>query len=128
MLDARSRVIAALEGDPLWQKITDGDRDNLIRTYNLEELPPLTTGTDADIIDWLKKMPLRSSDGTVRLIENALGNIREKAAKILEPKTVTVPLQTPVTVKTAEDLESYFAEVRSRVLEELEKGNPVILR
>jgi hypothetical protein len=125
---ARSHVMATLEEDSLWQQLSEEDQAQLIRTHALHELPPLKTGTDADIIEELKKRPLTSFDGTVRLIENALTSIREKAAKILEPKTVMVPLGTPVTVKTIEDLDEYFAEVRVRVLEELEKGNPVMLK
>lgn len=124
---ARSDVLATLEDDPLWQRLSDDDRAGLIRTYHLEELPPLKTGTDAEIIEELKKRPLTSFDGTVRLIENALASIREEAAKILEPKTVMVPLGRSLTVKTIEDLDEYFAEVRGRVLAELEKGNPVML-
>ncbi|RQD84654.1 MAG: BREX system P-loop protein BrxC [Methanocalculus sp. MSAO_Arc2] len=125
---ARSHVLATLEDDSLWQRLSEEDQARLIRSYHLEELPPLKTGTDADIIEELKKRPLKSFDGNVRLIENALASIREKAAKILEPKTVMVPLDTPVTVKTIEDLDEYFAEVRGRVLAELEKGNPVMLK
>ncbi|MBR1368475.1 hypothetical protein RJ53_02730 [Methanocalculus chunghsingensis] len=125
---ARSGVMAALKDDPLWLKLSDGDRAGLIRTYTLEELPPLKTGTDAEIIEQLKKTPLRSFDGAVRLIEGALTSIRERAAQILEPKTVMVPLGRSLTVKTIEDLDEYFAEVRGRVLAELEKGNPVMLK
>ena len=65
---------------------------------------------------------------TARLIEGSLSEIRAEAAKLLEPKTVTVRLSSGVVVKTEEDLDSYLGDLRVRAMNELGKGNPVMLK
>ncbi|KUK70180.1 MAG: Uncharacterized protein XD88_0819 [Methanocalculus sp. 52_23] len=128
MEEARKEVLAALEADPDWQRLDDADRARLIREYNLGESLPLKIGTDAEIVEHLRKTPLTFFDDRVMLVRGALDQIRVAVAKILEPKTVIVSLEAPVTVKTPDDLDAYLKGVRRRALAELEKGTPVMLR
>jgi hypothetical protein len=128
MEEARKEVLAALEADPDWQRLDDADRARLIREYNLGESLPLKIGTDAEIVEHLRKTPLTFFDDRVMLVRGALDQIRVAVAKILEPKTVIVSLGAPVTVKTLDDLDAYLKGVRRRALAELEKGTPVMLR
>ncbi len=126
--EARKGVIEDLDADPDWQRLGDAQRESLIREHNLGEPPSLRAGTDAEIIEHLRKTPLTSFDGRVMLIRGALDRIRVAVAKILEPETVVVSLKAPVTVKNLDDLGEYLEEIRGRAVAELEKGNPVVLK
>ena len=126
--EGRQGVIEALNADPDWQRLDNAQRENLIQEHNLGEPPSLKAGADAEIVEHLRKIPLTSFDGRVMLIRGALDQIRVKVAKLLEPETVIVSLEAPVTVKALDDLDNYLESIRGRAAAELEKGNPVMLK
>ena len=84
--------------------------------------------TDEAIIAQIKKTPLNSFAPLVKAIEGCLKDIRSDMAKILEPKTVMVPLFSGVIVKNEKELNTYLTDVRDRAKDELDKGNPVMLK
>jgi hypothetical protein len=144
--EARQEVLSALDADPDWHRLDEGQRAALIREHGITDPLPLRTGTDAEIVEHLRKTQLVSFDGLasfdgkaspdgrisfdgrVLLVRGALDRIRVRVAKILEPKTVVVSLGAPVTVKTHDDLDAYLEGVRGRAAAELEKGSPVMLK
>ncbi len=126
--EAQRGVIEALDAGPDWKGLDDAQRKNLIQEHNLGEPSSLKAGTDTEIVEHLRKTPLTSFDGRVMLIRGALDQIRVKVAKLLEPETVVVSLEAPVTVKALDDLDNYLESIRGRAAAELEKGNPVMLK
>jgi len=125
---AQETVLAGLQDDALWGRLTESQRRDLLDRYQLVVQSPPALESDVAIIAQLRKTPLASFAQTARLIEGSLSEIRAEAAKLLEPKTVTVRLSSGVIVKTEEDLDSYLGDLRVRAMNELGKGNPVMLK
>jgi len=125
---AQETVLGKLKDDALWKQLSESQKADRLSRHDLvvQSLPPLKD--DEAIIAQIKKTPLASFAQTARLIEGSLPEIRAEAARLLEPKTVTVRLSSGVVVRTEEDLDSYLADLRVRAMSELEKGNPVVLK
>ena len=126
--NAQEAVLAGLKDDALWKQLSESQQADLLNKYALamQSSPPLED--DATIISRIKRSPLSSFPQTARLIERSLPDIRAEMAKLLEPKTVTVRLSSGVIVKTEEELDSYLGDLRIRAMDELEQGNPVVLK
>ncbi|OPZ32360.1 MAG: hypothetical protein BWY99_02789 [Synergistetes bacterium ADurb.BinA166] len=125
---AQETVLGKLKDDALWKQLSESQKADRLSRHDLvvQSLPPLKD--DEAIIAQIKKTPLASFAQTARLIEGSLPEIRAEAARLLEPKTVTVRLSSGVVVRTEEDLDSYLGDLRVRAMSELEKGNPVVLK
>lgn len=126
--DAQDRILEELEGDEFWKKLEKSYQDSLMKKYHLIPISSVNLGTDEAIIAEIKKRPLNSFTPLVRAIEGCLPDLRSEIAKILEPKTVTVSLKSGVIVKNEKELDDYLSEVRERAKDELDKGNPVMLK
>jgi hypothetical protein len=126
--DAQDSILAELERDVLWNTLKKPQQDELLKKYNLTPISSVKLDTDNAIIAQIKKRPFNSFTPLVRAIEGCLPDIRSEIAKILEPKTVTVSLTPGVIVKNEKELDAYLSDVRERAKDELDKGNPVMLK
>jgi hypothetical protein len=126
--DAQESVLEELKSDGLWKRLKKPQQEELLKTYHLIALSSGKIETDAAIIAQIKKTPLNSFAPLVKAIEGCLKDIRSDMAKILEPKTVMVSLSSGVIVKNEKELDTYLTDVRDRAKEELDKGNPVMLK
>jgi hypothetical protein len=126
--DAQDGILAELERDVLWKKLKKPQQDELLKKYNLTPISSVKLDNDGAIIAQIKKRPVNSFKPLVRAIEGCLPDIRSEIAKILEPKTVTVPLVSGVIVKNEKELDAYLSDVWARAKDELDKGNPVMLK
>jgi hypothetical protein len=125
---AQDTVLGDLKGDALWKRLKKPQQDELLKRYHLVAISLGKMDTDEAIVTQIKKTPLNSFAPLVKAIEGCLPDIRVEMAKILEPKTVTVSLSSGVIVKNEKELDSYLSDVRERAKDELDKGNPVMLR
>jgi len=126
--NALNAVMDELKNDPLWKKLKTAHQDELLKKYHLAELSLGKLDTDDAIISQIKKTPLVSFPQFIRNIKGCLPDIRADLAKILEPKTVTVSLSSGVIVKNEKELDVFLNDVRVRAKDELDKGNPVMLK
>jgi len=125
---ALQAVTEELRTDTLWKKLKKTHQEELLKKYHLFELSLGKLDTDEAILSQIKKTPLVSFPQFTRNICGCLPDLRAEIAKTLEPTTVTVSLQSGVIVKNEKELDSYLNDVRTRVKEELDKGNPVMLK
>jgi hypothetical protein len=126
--DAQEAVLEELKSDGLWKRLKKPQQEELLKNYHLIAFSSGKMDTDEAIIAQIKKTPLNSFAPLVKAIEGCLKDIRSDMAKILEPKTVMVPLSSGVIVKNEKELDTYLTDVRNRAKEELDKGNPVMLK
>ena len=126
--EALNAILDELKIDPLWKKLKKAQQDELLKKYHLAELSLGKLDTDDAIIAQIKKTPLVSFPQFIRNIKGCLPDIRVDIAKILEPKIVTVTLSSGVIVKNEKELDAFLNDVRERAKEELDKGNPVMLK
>jgi hypothetical protein len=126
--DAQDGILAELERDVHWKKLKKPQQDELLKKYNLTPVSSAKLDTDDAIIAQIKKRPFNSFTPLVRAIEGCLPDIRSEIVKILEPKTVTVSLASGTIVKNEKELDAYLSDVRDRAKDELDKGNPVMLK
>ena len=126
--DARHQVISSLESDGYCKDLSTEQRDGILKQFKLDEEFSVIAGNDDEIFAQLRKTPLVSFDSKVRLILSDIPKIKEKIAKMLEPETVMVSLDSPVTIKSVEELETYLSSIRANAKEALDAGNPVMLR
>jgi hypothetical protein len=126
--EAQEAVLEELKSDGLWKRLKKSQQDELLKNYHLSVFSSGKIDTDEAIIAQIKKTPLNSFAPLVKAIEGSLPDIRSDMVKILEPKTVTIPLASGVIVKNEKELDVYLSDVRKRVKQELDKGNPVMLK
>lgn len=126
--EAQEAVLGELEKDALWKRLKKNQQDDLLKKFNLTPISSGKLDNDDAIIAQIKKIPLNSFPPLVMAIEGCLPDIRSEIAKILEPKTVTVPLSSGVIVKNEKELDAYLSDIRKRAKDELDKGNPVMLK
>lgn len=126
--DAQEAVLGDLKSDGLWKRLKKPQQDELLKTNHLVESSIGKMDTDEAIIAQIKKTPLNSFAPLVKAIESSLPDIRAEVAKILEPKTVTVSISSGTIVKNEKELNSFLDDVRERAKDELDKGNPVMLK
>lgn len=126
--EALHAVTGELFKDTLWKKLKKSQQDELLKKYHLIELSLGKLDNDDAIISQIKKTPLVSFPQFIRNINGCLPDIRSDIAKILEPLTVTVSLNSGVIVKNEKELDAYLSDVRKRAKEELDNGNPVMLK
>lgn len=126
--DARQQVVSSLESDEYYKELSGEQRDGILQEYNLDGEFSFVAGSDEEIFAQLRKTPINSFDGKVQLIQSYLPRIKEKIARMLEPETVMVSLESPVTIKSMDELEQYLARLREQTKSALDDGNPVMLK
>ncbi len=126
LADAQRTAIAELEASEEWTKLGAGDRDAILADVKLTLTDQPDVGTDEQLLDALDANPLSAWQDRISLVLGRRDQARQRAAKLLEPESVTV---TPpvATMKTPADLEAYLTELRARVQPHLDAGKTVII-
>jgi hypothetical protein len=133
-LKARSEELASAQRDALdeleasdeWTKLEASVRQSIIQDTTLipADLPDLAT--DEKLLQALDAVALKSWRDRISLVPNRRDQARQRAAKLLEPESVTV---TPpsATLRSEEDLKAYLDTFRKRVQTHLEARKTVII-
>jgi hypothetical protein len=123
---AQRTALAELQDWDDWNKIDVDDREALITEAKLApaELPDVST--DAKLLEVLDATPLSSLQERISLVPSRRDQARQRAAKQLEPASVTVALPS-ATIKTSSDLKAYIDELRARVQPHLDANKTVII-
>ncbi len=119
-------AVAELETWDEWRKISSDDREALVAEAKLVPTGPPDISTDAKLLDVLDATSLSGWQDRISLVPGRRDRARQRAAKQLEPGSVTVTLPS-ATLKTIGDLEAYIDEVRARVQPHLDVFKTVII-
>jgi hypothetical protein len=123
---ARRSAIEELEAWPEWAKLDTADRETILAGAKLAPVPPPDVTSDAGLLDALDQTSLRAWQDRISLVAHQRDQARQRAAKQLEPESVTVSAPS-ATIKSDEDLNRYVDELRARIEPHLAEHKTVII-
>lgn len=130
---AQSELVAAykaavdtLEASDEWKRLDPAERDRLLRVHGLLAPASPSVGTVEGLLEALDAESLPQRLDRAATLPSRAQRAREEAAKLLEPKAVTVRPKG-ATLHTEAELDAYLADLRAQVLAHLAAGSPVII-
>ena len=121
----RDREVGALEASDEWQRLSTEDQQRVLTDNGLQPISPIDLSTDEALLATLEATSLQTWEIRVTAVQAQAAKARQEAARILEPKAVTVR-PTAATLKTKEDVEAYVERLRAQLLEQV-ANNPVVI-
>jgi hypothetical protein len=118
----RTAQLNATEG---WKKLTDTQRADLGKAYQLTPPQQAPLATDDNILVAVRSASLSARRDFCDAVSARFTHALDDAARLLEPKASRVALP-PATLKTEAELDAWLKEARKLVAEKLKDG-PVIL-
>jgi len=116
---------AALDASEAWQKITPAQRQELESRYSLNELPAADVSSEPALIASLDSHDLDRWQMLIEAIPQRFANALQDAARLLEPKAVTVRLPGGTLHDDAE-IEAWLKKAGATLKEKVKQG-PVII-
>jgi hypothetical protein len=123
---AQRAAVAELETWEQWAQLAAAERDTIIADAHLLAGGPPDVASDAKLLATLDATPLSAWQDRISLIPGRRDRARQRAAKLLEPESVSVTAPS-ATIKTDRDLADYVAELRARVQPHLDANKTVII-
>jgi hypothetical protein len=123
---AQKGAAEELEAWDEWGKLDPSDRKSIVEDAKLVSAPPPDISTDSKLLEALDAIPLSGWQDRISLVPSRRDQARQRAAKQLEPESVSV---TPpsATLKSPPELDAYLAGLREQVLPYLEDDKTVII-
>jgi hypothetical protein len=125
-LEGYSDKIGDVEDDPVWQRLSEADRQQIRRAHGLVPLEPLVVGTDAELLATLGSTPLKEWENKTAAIAERIKAALLEAARRLEPKAERVTLPS-ASLKTEADVDAYMTKVRAAIMAHIVEGRPVVI-
>jgi hypothetical protein len=123
---AQRAAVAELEASQEWGKLHATERETIAAGAHLAAVDPLDVAADSALLAALDVTPLGAWDDRISLVPSRRDQARQRAAKKLEPGSVTVTAPSAI-IKTDKDLDSYIDELRARVQPHLDADETVII-
>lgn len=123
---AKQDAIVELEGWDGWSALDPADRQSIVSGAQLDGVEQPDVSNGAALLGVLDASPLKAWQDQISLVPSRRDQARHRAAKKLEPASVTVPPQ-PATLRSVGDLDAYLDDLRGRVQPHLAAGKTVIL-
>lgn len=123
---AQQGAVVELETWDEWSKLDAIKQEAILAEARLVPTDPPDVATDAKLLAALDAIPLSAWQDRISLVAGRRDQARQRAAKLLEPESVTVAVPS-ATIKTADDLEAYLDLVRARVRPHLDAAKTVII-
>jgi len=124
--DVFSCEMSALTASANWQKLSDAQRQQLLRNSGLSEIPELSVGDEADLLRTLDAAPLPTWKTRAQALSKQFSNVALAAARLLEPKTQERHL-TSGTLKTPEEVQAWLDTTGKELTAALKDGPVVII-
>ena len=123
---SRRDAVAELEAWEEWSRLDPADRRPILADAKLAPVDPPDIASDVKLLEILDASPLSAWQDRIGLVPGRRDQARQRAAKQLEPESVSVTLP-PVTIKTSDDLEAYVDVVRARIKPYIDADKTVII-
>lgn len=117
--------MATLTVSDNWKKLKADQQKRMLASEGIDALPPLSVGTEADLIHTLEQTPVRAWKTRTDALPQQFARATMAAAKLLEPKTQRVHL-TSGTLKNGQDAKAWLAETEKDIMAKLKNG-PVVI-
>jgi hypothetical protein len=115
----------ALAANAQWNQIDDGDRNDIRVAVGLIEMTLPDLSTDERILEALDRRSLRGMRAEADAIPGRVAHAIEQAAKLLEPRVQSIPLER-TTLKTEPELDAWLDRQRRKLSDALKRG-PVLV-
>jgi len=119
-------AVQELEAWNEWSKLDSSARESIIEGAKLLVPPAPDISTDAKLLEALDAVPLSAWHDRISLVPSRRDQARQRAARQLEPESVSVSLSS-ATLKTPDELEAYLTDLREQVLPHLEANKTVVI-
>jgi hypothetical protein len=117
--------MAALSASDNWKRLKADQRKQILAGEDIDGLPSLAVGGEADLIRTLEQMPLQGWKTRTDALPRQFARAAMAAAKLLEPKTQQVHLSSG-TLKTEKDIKEWLADKEEDLLAKLKNG-PIVI-
>jgi len=115
-----------LMNDPAWQEIEAPKQEQFLSESDIKTPEPLDVSNKDSLLSALRSYPISSWSDRIDAVSNRFAQVREKAAKYLEPETQSLSLPRR-TLRNSDDVSAWLEEVSQQLNEAVNKG-PVILK
>jgi hypothetical protein len=126
LLDVCSKELDALEASEDWQRLRTQQREQLYETIDIRRVPELQISSSKELLGTLDTYSLEWWQNQAMLFPSKVKQVREEVVKLLEPEVVQVHPPSR-TLKTAEDVEQYLADLRTEMMSQIENGHPIVI-
>jgi hypothetical protein len=123
---AQREALDELDAWSEWTKLDSSVRQSIIQDVTLTPTGAPDISTDENLLRVLDAIPLRGWQDRLSLVPNRRDQARQRAAKLLEPESVTVTVPS-ATIKSDDDLKAYLEALRERVQPHLDANRTVII-
>lgn len=110
----------------VWQQINDSQRQTILIQSGLLDVTPPIVGNEDELLSSLDLQSLTTWENMTAALPARFEKTHFLAARLLEPEVVKITLPS-ATLKTAKDVDLYLDNLRKQLMDNIEKGNPVIL-
>ncbi|MCC6192471.1 MAG: BREX system P-loop protein BrxC [Anaerolineales bacterium] len=126
LAEVQERELGVLEATEEWQALSQSDQSAILAANGIGPVPEPSVGTDEALLESLAAIPLREWESRLAALPGRVARAREEAARRLAPAAVT--LQPPHgTLRSADEVDAYLAELRKTIMQHIDAGKPVIL-
>jgi len=125
-IKAYQDAVAELDSNSVWLKLAEPDRERVLSEVGLAPPAKPDLSTDDALVAHLEKRPLASLQTELAAIAGRVAQAIERAAKLLEPQTRTVTLES-ATLRTPSDVDAWLARQRDALLDAIKLG-PVLIK
>lgn len=115
-----------LDSKPVWTKLNQADRERILSDVGLTPPAKPDLSTDDALLTHLEKRPLASLQTEVAAIAGRAPQAIERAAKLLEPETRMIALES-TTLRTEGDVDLWLGRQRDTLLDAIKRG-PVLIK
>ena len=115
-----------LLNSPEWNQIGQSDRQIILSSCGVSSIPIINVGNEEEILATLDATSLKTWEDKITALPARFELARIEAIKLLEPKVVHVKFK-PATLKTNSEVQAYLDELRTEIMQHIDKGNPVML-
>jgi hypothetical protein len=126
LASAQQAAVHELERWDDWDKLDPSKRQSIVEDAKLVASPPPDISTTPGLLEALDAIPLSGWQDRISLVPSRRDQARQRAAKQLEPESVTVAPPSAI-LKSPAELDAYLASLRERVLPYLEANKTVII-
>jgi hypothetical protein len=126
LANAQQAAVRKLERWDEWDRLDPGERQSIIEDAQLVTAPPPDISTAVRLLEALDAIPLSGWQDRISLVPSRRDQARQRAAKRLEPESVTVTPPSAI-LKSPAELDAYLGGLRERVLPHLEAHKTVII-
>lgn len=123
--DAYDKGLQMLENDESWGQLDAERRTKLLQAHGLSQLPAVRTGTALEVLGSLRAMNFGTWGDRTAALPTRFDKVRMEATELVQPKAITY--RAPArTLKSAEEVKAWVAEVERELLERVQQG-PVVV-